>query len=263
MKKVLSVFELLVRNTIYKVLMVLVAAGVVEIVSFWNRMLEQLALQSQPAGAGVGGNSLELIVESSNQYGWYTVTFVLITAILGFSTCNFGSVQSYTLKRLRVSEWELFWIQSIYNFLCYVLLMGVQLGFLLIMGYLYVTHNMDATNQTLFLAFYRNDFMHSILPMEEWLRLFINFILYAGMAVTAASVPYFSRNKKIIWEAVAVMGILAVGFEAELGDHVPYSLALIVVSVAILAVRRVYLHCMEPIRVSWVDNVVTQEKINQ
>lgn len=249
MKKILSIFELLVRNTIYKMLIVFAALGVVEIVCFWNKIQEQIALQSQQEGI-VGSGSLEFIVDSSSQFGWYTVAFVLITAILGFSTCNFGSVQSYTLKRLRVSEWELFWMQSVYNFLCYILLMGVQLGLLFVMGDLYRNYNTDVTNQTMFLAFYRNAFMHSILPMEEWLRFIMNLFLYGGMAVTAASVPYFQRNGKIIWEGVVVMGILAVGFEAELGSYVPYSLALIVVSLTILAVRRVYLHCVEPIKTS-------------
>ena len=241
MKKIISVFELLERNTIYKMFMVFTTLGVVEIAFFWNSMQEQIVLQNSQQEGALGG-SLELIVTSSYQYGWYTVAFVLLTMILVFSTCNFGSVQSYTLKRLRISEWKLFWMQSIYNFLCYVLLIGVQLGFLLVMGYLYTNHNEDATNQTLFLAFYRNAFMHSILPMEEWSRLIINIFMYGGMAVTAATVPYFQRNRKLIWEAVVVMGILAVGFAAELGSYVPYSLALIVVSLTILAVRRVYLH---------------------
>lgn len=260
MKKIISILELLTRNTIYKIVMVFAVLGVVEIFNFWNKMQEQIALQNQQEGF-VGGGSLELIVDSSSQFGWYTIAFVLVSAILAFSTCNFGSMQSYTLKRLRVSEWELFWMQSVYNFLCYVLLMGVQLVLLLIMGYLYVKHADDATNQTLFLAFYRNAFMHSILPMEEWARLFVNLLMYGGMAITAATVPYFQRNKKLIWEAVVVMGILAVGFEAELGSYVPYSLALIVVSLTILAIRRVYLHCEKTIRESWVGNVTTQENI--
>lgn len=262
MKKVISVFELFVRNTVYKIFMIFVALGVVEIVRFWTRMQEQIALQESQEGM-VGGGSLEFIVNSSSQYGCYTAAFVLITAILGFSTCNFGSVQSYILKRLRISEWELFWIQSVYNVLCYVLLMGVQLGFLLVMGYLYMTHNDDVTNQTLFLAFYRNAFMHSILPMEEWSRLVVNLLMYGGMAVTVASVPYFQRNRKVIWEAVVVMGILAVGFEAELGSAVPYSLALIVVSITVLSIRRVYLHFVESIKVNWINYVADQENMKE
>ena len=245
MKKVLSVFELLTRNTIYKILFVFVALGGVELLMFWNRLKEQLDLQNQYGYGEVGGSSFEYIVNSSHQFGWYTAAFVAVTVILGLSTCNFGSRQGYTLKRLRVSEREVFWIQSVSNFLCYVLLLGVQLGILLIMGCLYIKYMGTATNQTMFLAFYRNAFMHSILPMEEWPRMIINLCMYGSMAVTAATVPYFQRNKKFGWEAVVVTGILAVGFEAELGSYVPYSLLLILVSLTMLSVRRVYILSME------------------
>ena len=248
MKRVVSVFELLIRNTIYKILLVFLVLGGVEVFNFGNQLQEQFALQNPPDATGVGGGSLELIIQSSNQFGWYTVAFVAVTLILGFSTCNFGSVQGYTLKRLRISEWEVFWIQSIYNFLCYVLLVGMQLGLLLVMGYLYMTQEETATNQTLFLAFYRNPFMHSILPMEEWSRTLINLCMHVSVSVAVATVPYFQRNKKFGWEAVVVTGILAVGFEAELGSAVPYSLALIMVSLTVLAIRRVYLHSVERVK---------------
>lgn len=263
MKKVFSVFGLLSRNTIYKIFTVFVVLGAVESVWFWKKMKEQLALQNQLELAGVGGGSLEYLVNSSHLFGWYTLAFVLITVFLAFSTCNWGSVQGYTLKRLRVSEWEIFWIQSVYNFLCYVLLMGVQLGFLFVIGYFYRMQYADTTNQTMFLAFYRNAFMHSILPLEEWPRLLINLLMYGGMAVTAASVPYFQRNKKFGWEAIVVMGILAVGFEAELGSAVPYVLALIVVSLTVHVIPRVYLLCLEPIRANWIDYVATQENMKE
>ena len=231
MKKGVSVFALLARNTIYRILAVFVVMGTVEIFSFWKKMQESLHSEG----------SFEQVIERSNQFGWYTIAFLTISLILGISTCNFGSMQGYTIKRLRMSEWKIFWIQSSYNLMCYILLMGVQLGLFLGMGQLYAAFHADVTSQTLFLAFYRHDFMHSILPMEEWARWGLNLLMYGGMGIAIASVPYFQRKRKFGWEAVVVAGILAVGFENELGSPVPYCLTVTILGLAILAASRVYL----------------------
>lgn len=244
MGKIVSVFELLARNTIYKILLIFTALGIAEIWQFINRLQEQLALQNKADVSGAGG-SLELVIESSGQYGWYTIAFILISVILGFSTCNFGSVSGYTLKRLRISEWEIFLVQSAYNLMCYIMLMGVQLGLLLVMGHLYMTQADDVSSQTIFLAFYRHDFMHSILPMEEWMRYLTNLLMLGGVSVTVAGVPYFQRNGKFCWEAVVTVGIMAVGFEAGLGDVVPYTLTLIILGLSVFVASRVKICYME------------------
>ena len=83
MKKIISVFELLIRNTIYKILFVFVALGGVELLMFWNRLKEQLDLQNYSETHGIGGSSLEYIVNNSHQFGWYTLAFVTVTLILG------------------------------------------------------------------------------------------------------------------------------------------------------------------------------------
>lgn len=238
MKKVLSVFELLTRNTIYQILLVLVAMGAMEIYRFSVKMQELLNLGMQADYRA--GYSLEQIVELSDIDGWFGLAFVFVTVILCLNTCNLGSVQSYTIKRLQLTETQIFWIQSVYNAMCFILLWGVQLFLLLGMSYLFLVQEVETTNQTVFLAFYRNDFMHSILPMEEGMRWLANICMILSISVATAAVPFLQRRGKFAIEAVIVAGILIVGFSKELGDVTVYIMMFIAMNIALIAGSRVY-----------------------
>ena len=69
-----------------------------------------------------------------------------------------------------------------------------QVLILFVAADVYMEHKTDAilSNQTVFLAFYRNKFMHSLLPMEDiygWCTLIFFILMTGGLAA------YFARSQ--------------------------------------------------------------------
>lgn len=66
----------------------------------------------------------------------------------------------------------MFALRSIYYLGCFVIFGAVQIGLVIGMFFLYRRGQTPETlsPQALFLAFYRNDFLHSLLPLEETVR---------------------------------------------------------------------------------------------
>lgn len=209
MKKYLSIFELFVRSSIYKIIFVLLVMGIAEMAMFYEEVSQVTEYEYY---------SLESVVDGSNLIGCFGLAFLAITLILSSYGCNVGSRQDYTLQRLQVREKTVFWIQGIYNSLCYLLFLGTQVILLFLMGSFYLQTASDVTNQTLFLAFYRNKFMHSILPMEAVFRWFMNGILVIGCGITTAGFPYLQRRGKIGLTVIVTAGWLMAGFVYRIGD---------------------------------------------
>ena len=158
MKRYQSVFEMITRSSIYKVLLVVGGMLVAEAILFWNALMY------------LGGACLEEHIDQSYYSIVFKIAYVLITIAIVFPGMNIGSTQTYTLQRLRIKERWIYGLQIIYNLLAYMILWGAQLAMLLVSAVLYQKYLPEGalwTNQTLFIAFYRNDFMHSILPLED------------------------------------------------------------------------------------------------
>ena len=154
MKRYGSVFQMIIRSSIYKVLGVLALMIVAEIIMLaiaWNQSIAQW----QP--------TLEEWVERS----WICIPFLiaywLVTKVLSSSGTNVGSMQGYTLQRLRIPEKKVYWLQCGYNMCCYLVLWMVQVLVLFGLSAFYMEYRTDVvlTNQMVTLAFYRNEFMHS------------------------------------------------------------------------------------------------------
>ena len=160
MKKHLSVFMLMARSSIYKVISVFVLMAVVEYGLVCMR-LNQGVMSDQ--------HNLEIVVDESRILWVFGAVFLLMTVFLCQTGCGFSSKTGYTLRRLSISERMVFVWQSIYNMMCYCLLWFVQILVVFGLCNLYVNMAPEGfvTNQTIFLAFYRNDFLHSLLPMED------------------------------------------------------------------------------------------------
>ena len=233
MKKYLSIFELFARNTIYKVLSVLVLMAAVQTGLFYKTMHAWIPVDLYHVDfQAIEHYSLEWMVEESKLL-WFTgVAFVCITAILCRNCCNVGSKSSYTIRRLRVTEKSIFVMQSLYNIACYLLLIGVQTAVLFGLGNYYVQKAGSVTNQTLFLAFYRNDFMHSMLPLESMSHWVTNMLIVAGCGVSAAVFTYLSRRGKVAWSLLVVVVCVVLGYVQELGIQMNIVTAILTVSIA-------------------------------
>lgn len=224
MKKYLSVFEMIARSSLYKVLVVLFAMAVTELAFFWRYV-------NNPGEDGLV--YLELIVDNSYYLVILQIAYVLVTVFLALTGCNIGSMQVYTLQRLRITEKAYFVLQSIYNMFCYVLLWGTQLGVLLFSANYFSKYNDDPyfSNQTIFLAFHRNNLMHSILPMENWICWIILIFIFVGSGIAAADFSWKQRRGKIGWLLIFMAAGAAICFPKGLSTEGYEFLVLLVIGV--------------------------------
>ena len=210
MKRYLSVFEMIIRCSIYKVfgilgIMIALEAGLLAFA--WNKPIATM----QP--------SLEEWIERS----WICIPFLFaywgVTKVLSSSGTNVGSMQAYTLQRLRIAEKRVNLLQCIYNIFCYTLLWMTQVLIFFVASGVYMKYKTGAilTNQTIFLAFYRNTFMHSILPMEDifgWSTL-VFFICMTGILATRFSQR--QRHGKVEWSLILFLALAVIVFQRKLG----------------------------------------------
>lgn len=190
MRKHLSVFMLHCRSTVYKVLGVMAAMAAAE------GALVFFALR-RPAEFP----SLESFISQSRIIWAFAAAFLAVTALFCASGCEFGSRTGYTLCRLRISEKTVFLWQFLYDLMGYFILWAVQTGLALAFCRAYAAANPElCNNQTVFLAFYRSELLHSLLPLENWARWLRNFAFLTGTAAAAARYPMLRRRgKKGIW----------------------------------------------------------------
>ena len=221
MKQHLSVLMLITRSSIYKVIVILVAMAAVQTGLF------HYALQG-------GSHYLENIVSDSGIAWIFAAAFLLLTYVISRTGCKSGSQPGYTIRRLGISERSFFIWQAVYNTAVYVLLLATELILLFVLSHYWKAEaNQDLIGaQSIYLAFYRNDFMHCICPLDDiwlWIR---NVILAIAIGMAAAQYPFRQRRGKTL-QVVVTMAAAAVAFfvrslGADVRDVFAVSMALIV-----------------------------------
>lgn len=212
MKRYISVFEMIIRSSIYKVIGILALLSMVELGTFFIAFQQPLA-SIQP--------NLEELIDQSHFVYMFGIAYLLMTVALVLPGTNIGSMQGYTLQRLRIKEKKVFLLQCIYNVLCYVLLWATQLGVLLVASSYYMAHKTDAvlTNQTVFIAFHRNEFMHSILPMQD----VVNWLLLVGIIIGtgcfAADFTRMQRRGKVAWILIFFVATACISFPRAIDEE--------------------------------------------
>ena len=163
---------------------------------------------------------------------------MLITIVIVLTGMNLGSTQSYTLKRLRIKESHIFWLQAAYNLLAYVLLWGIQLVVILISAVVFAKNLPDGitwSNQTLFIEFYRNAFMHSVLPLEDVSGWWILALIGILTALSAAKFTRLQREGKFGGELIILVLAVLIAFPRALGSDIAFILVVICMIGAVMA----------------------------
>ena len=204
MKKYVSVFMLYNRMVFWRVMLALVGMGILEV------------LLLAPACQGMGNYCFA--VGESGIEKVFLLFIVIITAIL----CISGRGQVYTMWRLRISEWGLFWCRALVSLLYYFLFWAWQVGICYGMGrYFMQVREIDSPQSTV-IAFYADDFLHHLFPMEAYHIWAWDFVLLLGlMIVSAAFFFYWQRGKfyypvicffllaLLLWDCEGIPGISA------------------------------------------------------
>lgn len=195
MKRYLSVFMLWARQCVYKLLLILLVMAAAEAALFYFTLERYFSQEFY---------SLETVLAGSHISVACAVGFLLLCALLCFTGCEFGARPGYTLSRLSVTKWGAFLCQLTHNTLCFLVFWAAQLGVVLGLCalYKYLAPAESYGAQTVFVAFYRDEFLHSLLPLEEGSRYVRNALLALALG---ASTALFSKKQRC-----GKKGILAV-----------------------------------------------------
>ena len=167
MKRHLSVAAFYVRNSIHKILAALLLLAAVESVVFyfvWKHM------EKQYLAGKIRVVNLELIMENSKLLVVFLVGVAVMELILQFSMGGTKNGRpEYTLYRLKITPRQAFLWQAVYNCCCFLLLWAVQATVAVGLGLWFIktAEPSMVTSQSLFLACYRSDFLHAVLPLQD------------------------------------------------------------------------------------------------
>lgn len=172
----------------------------------------------------------------------FFIAFVLLLILLSRSWAK----ARYTLARLSLREeigavWD-----SVCNIGCFFLLWGVQLVAVLVMSRWYLEYAAGADPaavgaQTLVLAFYRDSFLHFLLPLRHGDVWVSNICLFTAAGLLCAFDSYrIRRGNKSFW-SVAFVPMVAM----SLGGGPSWPVACIVISAlqVVMALVRLFLGC--------------------
>lgn len=190
-KRVTSVFALLARSSFYKILGVLAVMVTGEMLMFRG----ELAKCNNTVTGFV--TAPEAVIEDAYVHGFFLGALGLIILILVWTEMRMNEKAGYTMMRLHLTRRQLFAIKTIYNAACLVLLFVVQIWLAVVMllqygGYANVEYEMP---QLLFLTFYRNRFLHCLLPMQEFGKWIRNILMVTALSMEAAGVIAFPGEK--------------------------------------------------------------------
>jgi hypothetical protein len=243
MKRYCSVFGLPIRATLGRILAVLIASAVVQLLRF--RSVLQEAQSAYEAVRDLPDLSpsfplFEHLLDESRPGAFLACAFLLITLFLCLPGTGYSSRTGYTLKRLQVSEHTVFVLHAVYAALAYLLLLASQLAvvFVCAQAYRAAVPTELFSNQFLFLAFYRHDLLHALLPLEDLMLWIRNAVLLAAVSLVTAEFSYKQRRRSFGWTAVVLPLCCVWFFPTGLDDR--YTVGVLIVAVLIVGAELIY-----------------------
>ena len=242
MRQHASIWFLLIRGTFRRVLVIVLALALVQGGLFWWTMEKAWAdareakdWYENESGNDRPADPEDFIwgVETVWQKSYGAVAFGVATVLTAVALVTFGTERnvkvSYTYRRLRVSERSIFAWQAVYNTLCFLLLWALEILIALALCKWYTVQvgPEHATHQAIFLAFYRNQFLHDLMPLENvmcWVR---NGLLCLMLGTVAAWDTYAQRRSGKAHPAIlAPLGIVMLSFLEGERTYGMYSLSI-------------------------------------
>ena len=228
MKQHKILFQLFLRHTAWKVLLILLASAAIQFGLFW-------VLMPDPAR-----HSLESTLGPMESYLWWIVllTFAVIVGLLLGATTGRGKGRTdYLLGRLAIPPREVILCQGISNSLTILLFWAAEALVLLGLCRMYGAMGGHLGPQTIFLATWQNDLLHSFLPTEEVSRWVRNLIWCVAVGFTAAAGSAQLRQNEKAVGIFFLIGASGAFFRCPMGNlglDVVYSLLSLAVTAAVL-----------------------------
>lgn len=205
MKKHFSVILFMLKKKLYKVLLVLLVMGLVSLLGF------HFLGFTKASAFGMGNGSLFLEMISLLGY----IGCILSCADLFSSKSHIA----YTYQRLRISQREVILWDILTSMMMFFLFYAAQILILCLAAKDYTSlTGYQQGPQGIIAAFYRDSFLHGMLPLAEgrlWIRN-IFYLMVSGCECARLSLCAQKQNKGNIGSAVLFAAML-VQFPAELG----------------------------------------------
>ena len=228
MKPYLTALTPAARLTVWKALAIALAvAGL----SAWRFT----AAFPQLIGAG-DGSGLRELVQTAGFHQIFGAGLVALCGVLALPGTERGAKTGYTLRRLPVEERVLTTLWGVQNTLVLLFYWASQIAvFLALAGWYLQSAPADTvTRQTLVLACYQTEFLHSLLPMADWPVLVRNVLGCAMLGMSAAAVPLHWRYGRKAFSALPLALASALAFPVPLDSLIATLLQLAIVLAALL-----------------------------
>ena len=203
MKKYLSIFMLFAGSTLKKLLILLLCMGIVETGFFYHGVNPTL--------------SLDAVFSASHIPMISAVFFLLWEAVLLLHPFQ---KSGSTLHRLQLTPRKFFLCHAVYNALCCLIFWSFQVSLLLGL-FRWVGTQLNETMfgpQSILLAFYRNGYLHSLLPLADWTRYLRNAGLLLGIGAMIA-LPLSRRGSRGSEIALVILSLLGLrAFPVSMGS---------------------------------------------
>lgn len=222
MRKHLSVLGLWAAGTLHWVLGLLAVSAGAELALFRYRM-------SRPAAELP--EILDVLVQESGMMTVCMVGFLLLCMLLSVSGCALqGSRVEYTLRRLSVREEMAVVWKAAYSLFCLLLFWAVQVGVMLLVCRWYKASlpEMYVSEQTVFLAVYRIDFFHGLLPLDNWLVWLRNAVVLLTLSLATACFSYRQRRGKFSIVPILEMPAVLLLFNGGVRESQTHTLLIVV-----------------------------------
>ena len=186
MRRVLAVAMVAVRQMIWKLLLILAGVVSVELILFYRLAVNDMMENEF-------GRYLD-IAFFPNVY-WVAVLLIFVFQVLQGMDSH-GKL-TYTLRRLPMGEQAVTTIWALVHMMTYWILWAVQLAVVLICWRSYSVHcEIGPRALELFTQFYRDPFLHGLLPLENYGRSIVNILFVVTLGVSAAFSGFCDRNRK-------------------------------------------------------------------
>jgi len=199
MKRYRSIFMLLSRSVLYKLLAV---------------FLETAALHTAVYFLLSNQRNIEAIYNHWGMKVIFGIGLVTTTAMLMDTLSQSSSKLDYTVRRLRIENWRLCLCQSVFNTACFLMFWAVEILVALLLCRLWVSSREVASHQTVYLAFYRSELLHSLLPLDDVSRWVRNIVVFVSLGICSACAPVIQSRGEQHWGILALPVVLAFTFPA-------------------------------------------------
>lgn len=216
MKKHLSVFALMIRQSAVKMAVLVAVSLSAQLAAFLFTFKSALS----KAEFGEIMLPLESIIEKSKIKLIFGASFLILVLILCLVCRSSSSKAVYTLRRLSVSRKSVvLWQTAAGVFYCFILL-SAQIAAVIAFSAVYVKYapKEALSSQTVFLAFYKNSFLHALLPLEFYSVYLRNAVLIICISISTAVFCAYSQVGKISMQVFFITPLTVLCFCAALAQ---------------------------------------------